>query len=240
MNFTGNTALVTGGTRGIGRAIAEGLLSHGATVLITSTQDCRGWWNEHPAATHYVLDLRDHSSTTALSKTLDALERIDVLVNNAGIHYPKPIDQILDEPWDEVFAVNLTGPMRMMRLVVPKMKKYGGRILNVSSISGIVARPGGSTYSASKAGLLGLTRAAALDLAPDGILVNALCPGVTATDMLDRVLTPERKEQLRSESALGRFASPEEIANVALFLVSSLNTYITGQAIVADGGTIIQ
>lgn len=239
-DLKGKVAVVTGGSRGIGRAIAQGLLSCGARVLITSTHDTSGWWKQETTVTHAVLNFNNDASIEAFSRTLDQFDRIDILVNNAGIHYPMAIDRIKQSQWEEVLRVNLTGPMRMIQLVLPKMKEHGGSILNVSSISGIIARPGGGTYSASKSGLIGLTRAVALDLAKHRILVNALCPGTTRTDMVDQVLSQEQTEQFRRQSALERLATPEEIANIALFLVSPLNTYITGQAIVADGGTIIQ
>ena len=172
---------------------------------------------------------------------ISALSQIDILVNNAGIQIRHSIDDYNDMDWDKVMRVNLYGPMQIMRVVSAKMKQNKqGKILNISSIAGFIARAGGSAYSASKSGIIGLTRAVALDLAPFNILVNALCPGVTETDMMNQVLSAEQKEQYRNESALQRLAQPEEIANVAAFLCSDLNTYITGQSIVADGGTIIQ
>ncbi len=241
-DFSGKVAVVTGGSRGIGQAIAEALLAFGAEVLITSTQAGKPEWaSRFPRSRHAQLNFLDDSGAKSFFQTLEQLSRIDILLNNAGIQIRNPIDTTRDEDWQQLLTVNLTGPMQLMRAVAPRMRQQkSGWILNMSSIAGFIARPGGGAYSATKTGLIGLTRAAALDLAPDGVLVNALCPGVTQTDMIDQVLSAERKEEFRRESALGRFALPEEIANVALFLVSDLNTYITGQAIVADGGTIIQ
>lgn len=241
LNFTGKRAVVTGGSRGIGKAIAEVILKGGGDVLITSTSVAPAWLNDYPAASHRQVDFLDKESVSRYIEQIFALENVDILVNNAGVYGPRAIDKIDDEVWNRVLEVNLSAPMYMMRAVASKMKtQRRGWILNVSSISGIIARQGGSAYAASKAGLIGLTRAVALDLAPDNILVNALCPGTTETDMVDRGLNVEEKEKRKSESALKRFAKPEEIANVVAFLCSDLNTYITGQTIVVDGGTVIQ
>lgn len=241
LDFTGKTAIVTGGSRGIGKAISEVILRAGGSVIITSTGEAPEWMRKYHNASHVMLDFLDRARVTEGIARIVQRPRIDILVNNAGVLAPNAIDVIGDSDWERVLAVNLGGPMRMMRAVAPIMKKqHCGWIINVGSISGIIARPRGSAYSASKAGLLGLTRATALDLAPWSILVNAVCPGTTETDMVERALTSEQKEIYRNESALKRMAKPEEIANVAAFLCSDLNTYITGQAIVADGGTIIQ
>lgn len=242
LNFKNTVAVVTGGNRGIGQAIAQALLTHGAEVLITGTKSGPPeWMIKFPLCQYAELDFLKSNSTARFLSTLEPLPRIDILVNNAGIYIRNLIEITRDEDWAQMLTVNLTGPMQLIRAVAPKMRaQKRGWILNTSSIAACIARPGGAGYSATKAGLLGLTRVAAMELAKEGVLVNALCPGVTQTDMVDRVLTPERKEEFRRESALGRFALPEEIANVALFLVSPLNTYITGQAIVADGGSIIQ
>ncbi len=241
-DFSGKVAIVTGGNRGIGRAISEALLSHEAEALITGThEDAPEWIAQYPRCQYAQLNFLDPNSVARFLSTIEKRPQVDILVNNAGMYIRNPIEVTADEDWQQMLAVNLTGPMQLIRVVAPKMcAQKRGWILNTSSIAAFVARPGGAGYSVTKAGLLGLTRVAAMELAREGVLVNALCPGVTQTDMVDRVLSPEQKEQFRRESALQRLATPEEIANIALFLVSSLNTYITGQAIVADGGTIIQ
>jgi 3-oxoacyl-[acyl-carrier protein] reductase len=154
---------------------------------------------------------------------------------------PQLIYDINNEDWDKVFKVNLYGSMQMMRATTNKMKiSAKGKILNISSIAGIISKLGQSAYSASKAALIGLTRSSALDMAPYNILINALCPGPTSTDMVENLLTEDQKKAFIADIPLGRFAHPQEIANFAIFLCSDLNTYITGQTIIVDGGALAQ
>lgn len=240
-DFRGKTAIVTGGSRGIGRAIAEALLRLDCRVIVTSTKAAPAWCKDHPHCVHKVLDFLDGRSIVSFLSEVASMDAIDVLVNNAGIHIPQPVYDIDEAAWDKVLKVNLYGPMRMMRAVTPKMKSARkGSIVNVSSIAGIVSKPGSNAYSASKSGLIGLTRASALDLAPYNVLVNALCPGTTQTDMVETVLTEKQKNAFKMSIPLGRLARVEEIANFAVFLCSDLNTYITGQTIIVDGGVTAQ
>lgn len=237
MNVQVRCAVVTGGTRGIGRAIAEALLSRSLEVVVTSTGDEPGWVAAEPRCSHARLDLADSADIARFEAEAASLGPIDVLVNNAGISRPQSVLEITDEDWDAVMAVDLTGPMRMTRLFAPGMRERGwGRILNLSSIAAFVSRPGSAGYSAAKAALVGLTRASALDLASYGVLVNALLPGYTGTDMMATVLTEDQRAALLANVPLGRFARPEEIASWAAFLCSEDNTYITGQTVVVDGG----
>ena len=290
VSFSGKTALVTGGTRGIGRAIAGLLAELGSDVIYTGTgrqsgihegrkfirsrpqhraiHGADGAWplsmtpTKTPAfgsteltiprepsraksrdrpgmATGFIrLDLSNDMSVKRFLAALKKIPKIDILVNNAGINVIEPIQDLQMESWDEIIKVNLTGPALLMKEVSAKMIENGrgGRIVNVSSIFGLVSRSKRDSYSASKAGLIGLTRAAALDLAPYGILVNALCPGFTLTDLTRSILSKDEMKRLSSEIPLGRFAREEEIAASAVFLCSDLNTYITGQAIAVDGG----
>lgn len=241
LDFTGKTAIVTGGSRGIGRAVAEALLKLNCSVCITSTQVNAPSWTQHYDNCKYIkLDLVKSRTITSFYKKISSLNKIDILVNNAGIQIPEAIYAITEEGWYKVLEVNLYGPMRLMRYVAKRMKKAkSGRIVNISSISAIISKQNSSAYSASKCGLIGLTRGCALDLAADGILVNALCPGYTETDMMNTV-SKKHRNIFKNSVPLGRFASVDEIANFVVFLCSDLNTYITGQAIVVDGGVTIQ
>ena len=240
IDFSKKTAIVTGGTRGIGKSIVSLLLESGCYVIYTGTK-------KQPTSSikdgqYEQLDLSDEKSIDRfVKKTIDKTSRIDILVNNAGINIVEPIDEIQDENWEKVLAVNLTGSMRLIRAVARVMKNgHGGRILNVSSIFGIVSKAKRNSYSASKAGIIGLTRASSLDLAPYNILVNALCPGFTSTELTKSILSSKEINDLSSQIPLGRFADAQEIAKIAVFLCSNLNTYLTGQTIVVDGGITVK
>lgn len=241
-DFSGKTALVTGGTRGIGRAVAELLFLSGCRVIYTGTRPQDSLKSSTTGKIYWQLDLNDPEGVDSFLKRMRKLESLDILVNNAGINIIEPIDRVEIENWDKIIRVNLTGAMLLIREAAGLMRKNKtrGRILNISSIFGIVSKSGRASYSASKAGLLGLTRAAALDLAKDGILVNALCPGFTLTDLTRSILSAKEIETLSREIPAGRFAKEEEIAQAAVFFCSEMNTYITGQAVVVDGGAAIR
>lgn len=241
IDFSGKTAIVTGGTRGIGRGIVLLLLESGCHVIYTGTKEL----SESPIeeGRYEQLNLSNEKSIERfMGEVISKTPRIDILINNAGINIIEPIDEIQDEHWEKMLTVNLTGSMRMTREVAKVMKKNspGGKILNISSIFGVVSKAKRNAYSASKAGVIGLTRASALDLAPYNILVNALCPGFTLTELTMAILTEEEMNALASEVPLGRFADVSEIAKIAVFLCSDLNTYITGQTIIVDGGVTAQ
>lgn len=238
--FSGKTAIVTGGTRGIGKCITRQLLDAGCDVIYTGTGKPDP---ELRAARFAQLNLSDTASIERFVQEVVAPHPgIDILVNNAGINKIEPVDEITDDDWEKILTVNLTGAMRMTRAVSKNMKLHGkgGRILNLSSIFGVVSKARRDAYSASKTGLIGLTRASALDLAPDSILVNAICPGFTMTELTKTILSKQDREVLKSEVPLGRFAEVDEIARAALFLCSPANTYITGQTLVVDGGFTIR
>lgn len=239
-NFAGKKALVTGASRGIGEAIARTLLDLGASVAITSTAKAPGWAEAYPNASHFVLDFQEEESVNLFFRQIEQFGPADILINNAGIHQPQPIDHVTKEVWDRIFLVNLYGPMQLIKYFTPHMKEQRkGRIVNVASIAGTVCKRNASAYSSSKMALIGLTRSSAIDLAPFGVLVNAISPGTTQTEMVDRILSEELKQILLTGIPLGRFATPQEIANCAVFLASDWNTYITGQNIIVDGGTVI-
>jgi 3-oxoacyl-[acyl-carrier protein] reductase len=241
IDFTGKIAIVTGADGGIGQEIAETLLKLNAIVIITGIGSAPKWTEKYSECIFYRLNYLEDNSFSEFSNSLKKYPKIDILINNAGILIMHAIDEIKDHEWNRVIEVNLTGPMKMMRLVVPLMKKQeAGNIINVSSVAGIISKPFQSSYSASKAGLIGLTRASALDLAPFNIMVNALCPGTTQTEMVENVLNEPQKEAILSKVPMRRFADTSEIANCAIYLCSEYNTFMTGQSVILDGGFTVQ
>jgi NAD(P)-dependent dehydrogenase (short-subunit alcohol dehydrogenase family) len=214
------TALITGASRGIGAAIATRLQDEGLRVISPSSK---------------VLDL---SSTISIDTYLSQVtDPIDILINNAGINRLGSIDEISGKDFEEVIQVNLLGHFRLTQGLIKGMKaRRYGRIVNISSIWSYVSRERRVTYSAAKAGLNGLTRALALELAPYDILVNAVAPGYVNTDLTKKNNTPEALERIAEEIPLGRLGEPSEIAECVAFLCSPKNSYMTGQVIVLDGG----
>jgi 3-oxoacyl-[acyl-carrier protein] reductase len=241
MDLSDKTAIVTGGTRGIGMDIVSFLIDCGCEVIYTGTSKDSSMKNIK--GRFEQLDLLDDVSVSRFTlKVMGTLKKIDILVNNAGINYIEPIDEICEENWERILKVNLTGAMKLIKAAANIMKKNdnGGKILNVSSIFGVVSKEKRNSYSASKTGLIGLTRSSALDLARYNILVNALCPGFTNTDLTVSMLSKDEISSISSQIPLGRFAKVPEIAKIAVFLVSDLNSYMTGQTVIADGGFTIR
>lgn len=224
MRFDGKVALVTGASRGIGKQIADDIENLGGKVIRTTTND---------------LDFLDtYCNINSSLIDIDCkYEDIDILVNNAGINRINDIQYYTDKDMETLLKVNLKGSFYTTKMVSQKMKrKKYGRIVNISSISGTVSMPSRSVYSMTKSGLIGFTRGIALDLAPYGILANSVSPGITLTDMTMNILGKEGIEGAVKDIPLGRIAKPKEISNLVLFLCSDLNTYITGQNIIIDGG----
>lgn len=245
----GRIAIVTGASRGIGAAIAERLAADGAQVILTArdSQALQEVAGRIPGAQWQVMDVAggDHVDRV-ISQTAHTLGRLDIVINNAGVIHRGAFLDLSDEQWLETFAVNLTGTFRVMRAAIPHMKQ-GGRIVNISSVTGIFGAPEAVAYSASKHGVLGLTRTAALELAPKGITVNAVCPGWTDTDMTTAgiqvlaeswgVSVEEAQARIiREMMPIGRLLQPSEIASAVAWLCSDGAAGVTAQAIRVDGG----
>lgn len=241
MDFSNKVSLVTGGTRGIGKSIVASLLNQGSRVIFTGTKEKGNV--QVPKGSHYFpLNFNDDKSIYDFLNTINSdFKRIDVLVNNAGINIISEIDQIDVADLRSVLNVNLIGPALITSSIAKKMKvNQYGRIINISSIYGLGSRSGRVSYSSSKFGLIGQTKAVALDLAKSGILVNSICPGFVETDLTEKILGKSGMEKLKAKIPLGRLATPDDISSSVLFLSSDLNTYITGQTLVVDGGYLIE
>src|SRR6516225_8777828 len=247
-DFTGKVALVTGGGNGIGAATCRAFTAAGARVAVLDRDAAAAEAvaaeitsrNGHAAA--YVLDVADRDAFARLAEGItEARGGIDILVNGAGTTVRRMIGEMGAEDWDRVIAVNLTGAFNGIRAVLPHMRaRGGGAIINIASIAGQRISFGGTAnYSASKAGLLGLTRHAAYELAPDGIRVNAVCPGPTATPFAGAAPTAEQKAQRAKKIPLGRMVEPEDIADAVIFLASPAASMVTGIALDVDGGVLI-
>jgi 3-oxoacyl-[acyl-carrier protein] reductase len=240
----GQVALVTGASRGIGREIAVSLASAGARVAVVARDEARaqGVAAELPGDGHrgYGADVGSAESVKQLMERVEAdLGVPDVLVNNAGVTRDNLLMRLKDEDWDVVMDTNLRGAFNTIRAASRgMMKKKGGRIINITSVVGVTGNKGQANYAASKAGLIGLTKSVAKELASRGILVNAVAPGYIETDMTAE-LPAAAREALMGQIAVGRLGKPEDIASVVRFLAGPGASYITGQVLVVDGGMVM-
>lgn len=244
MMLKGEIALVTGGSRGIGRSCALALAKEGAEVLVNYVSNatkaeevCHEIRTAGGIATPIKFDVGNAEETqTAVEAVLKEKKKISVLVNNAGITRDGLMMRYATNDWDQVVNTNLRGAFVVSQAVIrPMMKERKGSIIHMSSIVGITGNAGQAAYCAAKAGLIGLTKSMAKELAARNIRVNAVAPGYIATDMTDE-LTAEQKEGILKAIPLGRVGAPEEIANAVAFLASPASNYITGQVLVVDGG----
>jgi len=248
MRFQEKTAVITGGARGIGRAIAESLVSEGASVIISdmdiesaskTANEIREFFDGQ--ALPFKADVKKRGDILSLVKwAIKEFGRVDIFCNNAGICTSPPIEDISAEDWDEMMNINLRGVFFCCQAIMPVMKKQRqGRILNMASLAGKVGGlAAGAHYSASKAGVICLTKSFARELAPYGVTVNALAPGPVDTDML-QTLPPERKKIMMNQCPLGRFADTTDIAGAALFLLSDSARHITGATLDVNGGLLM-
>ena len=241
MELSGQVALVTGGTRGIGLAIARELAAGGAKVAVIGRDQARAEAaaNTLPGEGHrgYGADVADAAAASELVKRVEEeMGGLDILVNNAGVTRDNVLMRIKDEDWDQVIDTNLKAAFVLIRAASRgMMKKRSGRIINISSVVGVSGNKGQANYAASKAGLIGLTKSVAKELGSRNVLVNAVAPGYIETDMTAE-LPEAAREALSSQISLGRLGRPEDVATVVRFLAGPGAAYITGQVLVVDGG----
>jgi 3-oxoacyl-[acyl-carrier protein] reductase len=243
-DLTGKRALVTGASGGIGREIAKALAGAGARVALSGTrtgalEDTR---KEMAGADHVVItcNLADLDAVDRLVPDAEAaLGGVDILVNNAGITRDNLFMRMKNEEWDDVLAVNLTAPFRLSRAVLrTMMKQRWGRIINISSLTGVAGNPGQGNYAAAKAGLIGMGKVLAQEVASRGITVNAIAPGFVTSGMTDE-LTDKQMESILPKIPIGRLGSGAEIAAAAVFLASQEASYLTGQTLNINGGMLM-
>lgn len=244
--LNGAVALITGASRGIGAAICDTLAIHGAAVVGTATSAAGAdAITERLSAlgvkgTGMQLDVTDADAAQACVAAIsEQYGPISILVNNAGITRDNLFMRMKDDEWDAVISTNLSSVYRMCKLVIkPMVKARKGRIINISSVVGITGNAGQVNYSAAKAGLLGMTKSLARELGSRSITINAVAPGFIESDMTS-ALPEEQKNKLKSEIALGRLGTPDDIAQTCLFLASDGAAYITGQTISVNGGMVM-
>lgn len=241
------TAIVTGGARGIGRAIAIKLASLGANVVVN--------YSSKPEAAQEVVDIIEQNGGKAIlfkadvrlneeveamfNKTIEIFGSLDILVNNAGITKDNLLLRMSEKEFDDVIEINLKGTFNCIKNATKiMMKQRSGRIINISSVIGLIGNAGQANYAASKAGIIGLTKSVAKEFASRGVTVNAIAPGFIKTDMTD-VLSDKVKEAILTQVPLGALGEPEDVANAVAFLASDSAKYITGQVLNVDGGMVM-
>ena len=247
MRFENQVAVVTGSGRGIGHAIAVRLASEGARVASVSRTEANAQktadeinGTRQDAARAYSVDVSDHASVQQIgARILEDFGRVDILVNNAGVTRDGLSMRMSTEDWDTVLNTNLKGAFNFVQAVQrPMIKQRSGRIINISSVIGLIGNAGQANYAASKAGLIGFTKSLAREVASRGITVNAVAPGLIETDMT-AVLSEEIRKNILSKIPLGALGQPDDIAHAVAFLASPEAKYITGQVLAVDGGMVM-
>ena len=243
IDLTGRTALVTGSTRGIGKAIAATLTSAGARVAVVGRDQARARDVAaaiSPDARGFACDIAEPASIVALVEAVEnELGAVDILVNNAGINRDNVLFRIKDEDWDAVIDANLRGAFVAIRAASRGMlKRRWGRVITIASVVGVVGNKGQANYAASKAGLIGLTKTVAKELASRNVLANVVAPGFIETDMTAG-MTEDAKKTLFAQIPLGRLGQPADVASLVTFLASDFAGYITGQVFIVDGGMVM-
>jgi len=249
ISLSGHVAVITGASKGLGRQMAESLSEAGAAVALVARSEAllnevaAGIRERGGTAEVIVADVTDEAAAAEMASSVaESLGVCDILINNAGMNNRKSIEDFSLDEWNEIIGVNLTGPFLMSRAFVPGMKEKGwGRIINMTSIMSHVSLPSRTGYSATKAGLLGLTKALALELAPNNITVNGISPGPFATEMNKPLIEdPEKNKQFLARLPIGRWGKVEEIGQLAVYLCSEGAGFITGSDVVIDGGWTAQ
>ena len=236
ISFKDHTVLITGASRGICKSLFKTYSDLGANVIGTTTNK-----KKYKNKNLLKVNFENEKSTNSFFKKIKNLKKIDILINNAGINEISSIQNLSEKSLKKILNVNLLAPILLTKIVSQKMiKRKSGSIINIGSIFGHISKDQRSSYSATKSGLEGFTKAASLDLAKYGILVNSICPGFVKTDLTRKILGLNKIKKLQKEIPLGRLCSPEEVVNLVVFLSSNKNTYITGQSFIIDGGFIVK
>lgn len=245
MRLSGKTAIVTGGGSGFGMGIVRKFAAEGAEVMVADINaDAAAGIATEVGGLAQAVDVSDRASVETMARAaISAFGRVDILVNNAGItHLPAPMEEVSEEDFDRVFAVNCKSVYLTARALVPHMKAKGGAIVNIASTAGLSPRPRLNWYNASKGWMITATKAMAVELAPSGVRVNALCPVAGETPLLKSFMgedTPEMRAKFLATIPIGRFSTPADMGNAACFLCSEEASMITGVALEVDGGRCI-
>lgn len=244
IDFKGKTALITGSTKGIGKAIAESMFDSNANLILTGTNNEEIEYlnnlNKKKGINNIIyvqVDFSNDDSTNSFLKFIEKYPIIDICINNAGVNKINNFEKTSLDDFNYINDINLLAPYKILKVIGPKMIKQNyGRIVNIASIWSVITRPGRSIYSISKNAIIGLTNSLAVEWAKNNILVNAVSPGFTLTELTKSTNTNKQLENLKKSIPINRIANPDEIAKVVCFLCSDLNTYLTGKNLIVDGG----